>query len=367
MTTEKNLVVVKVSRSALLQNLRAHYALAPEWEVIPVLKSNAYGHGLALVAHILENEERIPFFALDSSFEAEMVRGAGVMKPLLIMGYTPISDVIASRLPDVSFSVHTLDDLEALARASASAAVQIKFDTGLHRLGIPHEDADRVAALLSGAPKLTVTGIFSHLAEAEVPDSPLTAKQIERWNTLAKRFQKEFPNIHSYHLANSAGFGHADRIVANAGRTGFALYGLNPGNLTAALTPILSMETIITAVRTIEPGETVGYNATFTAVRPTRVATVPVGYYEGVDRRLSGKGTFLVEGKLAPILGRVSMNISSCDVTDIPSATVGTPVTVMSAHASDPNSVANIARLCGTIPWDIMVRIAPHLKRTVEP
>jgi alanine racemase len=341
--------------------------LTPDWSAIPVLKSNAYGHGLALVAGIFEKEAGIPFFALDSYFEARVLRDAGVTKPLLILGHTPSESIEQNSLSDVVFAVASVEQLKNLHEKNVGARIHLKFDTGMHRQGIVLDRLDEVVTLVQGGGGLIVEGIFSHLADAETVDSALTRTQIERWNVLAARFRKECPGILWFHLANSAGFAHADAIDANAGRTGIALYGINPGNLPTPLVPALSMESCITEIRTIVPGERVGYNGTFTAKRITQVATVPIGYFEGVDRRLSNVGSYLVAGKPALILGRVSMNISSCDVTDIPAVGVGEMVVIVSGESGDPNSAESIARLTDTIPYEVLVRIPAHLQRVVEP
>jgi len=362
----KPLIKVFVSATALLRNLRAMGSLAPGWALIPVLKSNAYGHGLALVAGVLEKERSVPFFALDSYFEARALRDAGIMKSLLILGHTPTETIEENPFAHIIFTVASLEQLKVLHERRIEARIHLKFDTGMHRQGILLERVDEALTFIREGDSFRVEGIFSHLADAETPDSELTKTQIERWNVLVARFRKECPQVVWYHLANSAGFAHADDIDANAGRTGIALYGVNPGNLSIQLTPVLSLETVITEIRIIEPGERVGYNGTFTAKRPTRVATVPIGYSEGIDRRLSNTGSFLVNGRPAPILGRVSMNISSCDITDIPGAEVGDSVVIVSGKREDPNSVESIARATGTIPYEVLVHLPGHLARIIK-
>ncbi|MEK9177086.1 MAG: alanine racemase [Patescibacteria group bacterium] len=362
----KPAVRVRVRPSRLVANLRAMASLAPAWSVIPVLKSNAYGHGLVPVAKALEREEGVPFFGLDSYFEAEMLRAAGVMRDLLILGHTPFRTIVENQLPGLVFTVASLRQLQELRKMRVRARLHVKFDTGMHRQGIMLDELDAALAFMRGTDALSIEGVLSHLADAETPDSPLTKTQIERWNLLVARCRGGCPGVTWYHLANSAGFAHAGAIDANAGRTGIALYGVNPGNLATPLSPALSLESVITELRTIESGERVGYNGIFTATRETRVATVPIGYFEGVDRRLSGKGAYLVQGHEALVLGRVSMNISSCDVTHIPSAAVGDTVVIMSAEKNDANSTERIAQAIGTIPYEVLVRVPAHLERVFE-
>lgn len=358
-------VTLEISRSALPNNLQALQSLAPNWQVAPVLKSNAYGHGLVLVAELLSQEKNLPFFCIDSCFEAEVLRQAGVITPLLIMGYTPSMAIAANKLRGVSFVVGGMEQLQELIDKKTTQNIQLKFDTGMHRQGIPHAQLEDSIALLKKPHTLQLSGVLSHLADAEVTDSQQTEQQIKCWNEIANRFQTDFPTIQYYHLANSGGFAHHSKMVANVGRSGIALFGVNPGNLEVPLEPVLCMKSVISALRAIEVGEPIGYNHTTTVKRRTTVATIPVGYYEGVDRRLSQQGAYVINGQVAPLLGRVSMNISSCDVTDLLNVSVGTEVIVISNRNSDSNSIQHISKTLQTTPHEPLVHLPAHLRRIV--
>ncbi len=350
----KPVISVEISRSAILDNLSAMQSLAPNWEIAPVLKSNAYGHGLVLIAEVLKNEA-VPFFCVDSYPEAEQIRRAGIKKAILVMGHSPVKTIEKNRLKNISFVVFSLEQLKNLKRGR----VHLKFDTGMHRQGILFDDLEKVFPLLKN---LEVEGVMSHFAESEKPDSKLTKLQIERWNKIASKFQRDFP-VKYYHCANSGGFGFASEINANVGRSGIAIYGINPG-LHVELRPALQMKSIASEIREIEIGESVGYGAAFTAARKSKIATVPVGFFEGLNRKLSGKGVFKIGDLIAPIVGRISMNISSCDVSDL-NVKVGDSVTVISNSPADLNSVENIAKICETLPYEILVNIPPHLRRSL--
>lgn len=358
-------VMIEISRAALMSNLYALQSLTPTWQVAPVLKSNAYGHGLVLIAELLSQQKNLPFYCIDSCFEAEVLRQAGITTPLLILGYTPSIAIKTNKLKRMSFVVGSIEQLKELLQNESTQHIQLKFDTGMHRQGIPYADVDEVVSLLKLKHRLQVDGVLSHFAEADVADSTLTQKQINRWNDIAQCFQSKFPAIQYYHVANSAGFAYHSKVTANVGRPGLALYGINPGNLHILLQPVLCIKSIISSLRTIETGEPVGYNQTTKATRKTIVATVPVGYYEGVDRRLSNQGIFLIQGNPAPLLGRVSMNISSCDVTNIPQVVIGTSVIVISNNSVDKNSIQQIAKLCQTTPHEPLIHIPAHLRREV--
>lgn len=320
---------------------------------------------MVLVATIFEQAAGAPFFCIDSYFEAETLRHAGIKTPLLVIGHTPAIAIAKSARKHISFMVGSLEQLGALAAEYTGASVHLKFDTGMHRQGIPFDRLDDAVRLMKNARNVHFEGACSHFADADSPRSAFTAQQIARWNKIAMRLQKDFPAIRFYHIANSAGFAYHDSVIANVGRPGIALYGWNPGNLAATLHPTLRMRSVVSEIHEIAQGEHVGYGGAFTADYPMKIATVPVGYYEGVDRRFSPGGTFIVRGKPAPLVGRVSMNISVCDITSIKGATLGDAVTVISDNPDDPNSAGRIAERCGTIPYEILVRIPAHLHRTV--
>lgn len=355
------IITIEINKSALLNNLSSMRSIAPKWVIAPVLKSNAYGHGLTLVASILENEN-LPFFCVDSYSEAQMIRDFGITKAITVLGYTPTNTVAKNKLPNISFVVASMEQLRGLLKQKAS--IHIKFDTGMHRQGILPNQLGEVLNLI-GKTSLRIEGVMSHLADAETKNSTSVKQQILAWNELARRLQKSFPSIKYFHLANSAGFVYYDEIFGNVGRSGIALYGVNPGNLKLKLNPVLEMKSVISEIRTLEVHERIGYNGTFTTERKTKVATIPSGYFEGIDRRLSNKGVFKIGQKFAPLLGRISMNISSCDITDIKNADVGTSVVVISNKETEQNSVENIAKLCETVPHEIFAHIPVNLHRIV--
>jgi len=361
-SSHEPIISVLIHKAAYLNNLKLLQNLTPAWQLAPVIKSNAYGHGLVQIAEILDEQKDFPFICVDSLAEASILRHVGVRKALLILGHTPTDTIKKNKIKNIAFTVGSLEEVKGIT--STPATIHLKFDTGMHRQGIAPELYPEVSRIIKES-KLRVEGVLSHLADAETADSPLTQSQIEVWNNLAHKFQKDFPDIKYYHLANSAGLAHYDKINANLARPGIATYGLNPGNLPINLQPVLEMRAVISEIRDLKPGESVGYNATFTADRPMRIATIPCGYYEGIDRRLSNKGCYRINGEFAPIVGRVSMNITSCDITNIPEATIGAPVTIISNIPEDPNSAESIAKAIGTIFYEVLTGIPNTLRREV--
>ncbi|MFA6459430.1 MAG: alanine racemase [Candidatus Paceibacterota bacterium] len=375
------LIKIEISRSRLLHNLHEFQKISTNRSIAPVLKSNAYGHGLVEVARILEKErvlsgpEDLPFFAVDSYFEAISLRRSGIRTPLLVIGYTPPETICHSRLRDVSFAVTSLYTLhfligQRLPIFSKPKTIHLKIDTGMRRQGILHTEINEAIKLIKDNPNINIEGIFSHFSDADNPDTTFTQNQIAVWNIVEKLFRVEFPGLKYTHLSNTDGHRFAKNINANVSRLGLGLYGLLEGTVfpqNIYPEPVLEMRTTITSTKILLAGETVGYSNTFKASKDMTIATIPVGYYEGLDRRLSGKGTLLVgPGRIpCPIVGRISMNIASIDVSSVTNPRVGMEVIVISKDRKDPNSLENLAHICGTITYEGSVIIPAHLKRIV--
>ena len=395
------LIRVEISRKNLLHNLHEFRKLAPKdvhgnSQIAPVLKSNAYGHGLIEVASILKNEHHIPFFIVDSYFEAIALRSKGFKHHLLIIGYTRPETIRNSNLKNVSFTVTNIETLREIAiqkidRWESTGGkigfrspllrlrpklvhIHLKIDTGMHRQGILPGEIDEAINLIqhdgTGKRPVVLEGITSHLCDADNDDETFSEGQIHLWNKIVERFRHEFKSLKYIHLSATDGHRMTHDITANVSRLGIGLYGLSENaalHKQLDLLPVLEMKTIITGVKNLKEGETVGYGNTFKAKENMRIATIPVGYFEGMDRRLSNNGSVLVGQKhiVCPIIGRVSMNIISIDVSRVGDVKVGDEVVAMSAISSDENSIVNIAKKCATISYEIAVHIPTHLKKVI--
>ncbi|MBI4127866.1 MAG: alanine racemase [Parcubacteria group bacterium] len=360
------LVEVLIYRERLLYNLREFERRYPKLAIAPVLKSNAYGHGLSTIARILDGED-LPFLIVDSLFEARLLRHEGIRTPILVIGYTTIENIHRSNLRNIAFTITGFTQLEAVADSLPRPTMfHLKIDTGMHRQGIMPSEVTQAVHLLKQNRQLKLEGVFSHFADADSPDSAFTLKQIERWHEMVSLFKKEFSTIRYYHLSATAGMRYADRIEANMARIGRGLYGIDPvGTSDFELQPVLEMKTIVSAVKELAARDYVGYGLTFRAEKPMKIAVVSVGYFEGVDRRLSNRGVFKIHDQFCPIVGRVSMNITTVNVSSLPDVKEGDEVTVISKEREDPNSIESIAKICDTIPHEILVHIPQHLRRTV--
>lgn len=351
-------------RDNLLNNLKEYQQRYPKLSFAPVLKSNAYGHGLAIVAKILD-KETIAFLVVDSLFEAMILREEGIKSEILVIGYTSAENIKNSRLSGVAFTITSLEQLRAVAQIIAKPqSFHLKIDTGMNRQGILLGQAEEAIKIIKENKRIMLEGICSHLSDADNADNTFTESQIKEWQTAVELFKNNFPEIKYYHLSASSGVGYFDSFTSNVARLGLGLYGFNASPLVKLdLKPALRMESQISLIKNIAAGRAVGYGATYKIAGPTKIATVPVGYFEGVDRRLSSKGFLKIGDKLCPIIGRVSMNITTIDVSAVPEVKLGDRAIIISEKTGDKNSVEQMADLAQTIPYEILVHIGPQLRR----
>jgi len=358
------LVKVELDGEQLIKNFRVFDTIRPDVRVAPVLKSNAYGHGLFLVGKKLDKERPL-FFVVDSYHEAIMLKNEGVRSDVLVLGYTFPQNILNAHRNDVIFGLTTIDQIEELSKSlKQKKRFHLKIDTGMHRQGIMECDIPRAVRLIKENHNIVLEGVCSHFADADTKDSEFTKKQIERWNGVVELMKKEFLNLKYMHMEATAGTQYGNLIHANVLRVGLGIYGIDSAKREDfPIKPVLQMESVIAGIKRIQKGEYVGYNATFCADREMTIAVVPVGYFEGVDRRLSNKGFFKMKGEYCPIVGRVNMNMTSVDISHVQGVKEGDVVEVISSNPSDKNSVESIANECGILPYEILVGIPEKIRR----
>lgn len=348
------LVEVRIIRDRLLENYRFFEKRVFPALVAPVLKSNAYGHGLYEVAHIFENEN-LPFIVVDSYYEALMLRYDGVTVPILVIGFTPLATLQVARSRHTSYTLISIEEARGLAVSlSRPTTLHIKIDTGMHRQGIAPYELEETLSLLAQNPLIYVEGLCSHFADADGVEETFTNAQIKLWNECVALAKQRAPSIRYFHIGNTRGTRFAAQCDANVVRVGIGLFD-----------ETLEMRTQIASICEVKIGEKIGYNGTFVASHPMKLATIPVGYYEGVDRRLSNKGSVEVGGVMCPIVGRVSMNITIVDVSSFSDAHIGGSVSVISSDSTKKNSIIQMAKECDTIPYELLVHIPSQLRRIV--
>lgn len=336
-----------------------------EHDLAPVIKSNAYGHGLDLVADAIADRDDVPFVCVAALREARRLQKSDCDISVLIIGYTSVAAITACELSGVTFAITSFEQLKKLdSKLTNQRNFHLKVETGMHRYGVKPENVKHALEIIKGNSHINLTGAFSHFSDAYEPDSQFTRTQIKRWNKVTKTIN-QFTDVDYLHMAATSGHFYRQNIIANTERVGIGMYGVTSYASKLELKPALSLQTKVATIKKVSAGGSVGYSRSFQADSDKLVAVLPLGYQEGVDRRLSNTGSVLVNGKTCPIVGKVSMNATMVDITGTENVTAGDSVTVLSANPQDPNSVLTVADKIGTIPYEILVHISPELKRVI--
>ncbi|MCM1045458.1 MAG: alanine racemase [Candidatus Gastranaerophilales bacterium] len=365
---------VEVDLDKIVSNMRHLKANLPkDTRLMAVVKADGYGHGSVPIARVLEPLDFVYGFAVATAEEAHILRMAKIEKPILILGYTfPYSYEQLVR-EEVRLTVFRTDTIEALARAAGAvgkcAKVHVKVDTGMSRIGIsPDEEGLSFVGRLLRENAIEVEGIFTHFARADETDKGAAKRQFAIFQRFVERIEKTFGvSIPMRHCANSAAIMELPKMGLNMARAGIALYGLYPSaevsKGSVSLAAALSLYSHVVYIKTIHAGQSVSYGGTFTAERAMRVATIPLGYGDGYPRGLSGKGSVLIRGKKAAILGRVCMDQFMVDVTDIPDAAEGDLVTLIGADGGERIDVEWLGELSGRFHYELVCDLGKRLPR----
>jgi alanine racemase len=362
--------LAEVDLGAIQRNLqRLREAVGPRVGVWGVVKADAYGHGAVPVARALE--PLCNALAVSLAEEGMELRAAGVRAPIVVLGAyygTHHADVLAHRLTPV---VYDLGDLERFAAAAARrgrrADVHIKIDTGMSRLGFATTELPRVLARLAALDSLRLAGLCTHFASADLPDSDVTREALARFDEcLATARATGFERLIN-HAANSAAAVRFPEARLDAVRPGLALYGAMPSQHVplSGLEPALRLTTRLMSVHDIAPGATVSYGGLWRASRPSRVATLPVGYADGYPRHVRD-ARVLIRGHRVPVVGAVCMDMLMADVTDVPGAREGDLATLLGADGAEVIGVDDLARWAGTVSYEILCGISKRVPRALR-
>jgi alanine racemase len=344
-----------------------------------VIKGNAYGHGMVPVAQTIEGLPRISYLLVASLSEAVTLRHAGIKKPILVLSYC---DAPLEKAFEYDIHLPVLDEQSAelinnvACRMGKQAQVHVKVDTGLSRLGMHYTTAVASITRIAQHKNIILRGIFTHFSNSESDDLSFAQFQQEQFARIIDQLSSQNITFQYRHTSCSAAITahvYGLPLVSNMVRLGIGTYGLWPSVENKALTqsrlpsfslqPVLSWKTKILQIKEVPSGSPVGYDRTHITTRPTKLALLPVGYADGLDRRLSNCGAVLVNGQLAPILGRVAMNVTIIDVTDIAQVSPGDTACLIDNH---PRVTAtDIAAAIGTIHYEIVTRINPQLPRII--
>jgi alanine racemase len=321
--------------------------------LIAVLKADAYGHGAVPLAK--KCSDRVAMIAVALLEEAIELRTAGIDIPLLVFG--PVSDVALALDHRITLGVVGPEELEAVCRVARDrdVAIHLKFDTGMGRMGVTESELPRVVEMIRSTPRLRVDAVYTHFANASNPADPLTGKQTAKFAEMTKVL-----NAPLHHLANSPAMMRGLVAAGDYVRVGLSLLGgeaLDAGQ--SKLEPVLRWRTEILRLKDLPAGHAIGYGATFHTKRPSRIATLPVGYADGYDRLLSNNADVLVRGRRAPVVGRVSMDLLTVDVTEIPDARFGDEVVLLGGEIT----AEELAQRTGTISYEVFCRISKRVPR----
>jgi alanine racemase len=373
----------EISRSRLVHNFRLLRSLAgPSVELLAVVKANAYGHGAAECASILA-AEGASWFGVTCVEDAIILRRSSPAARILAMSglWRGEADaVLEHRITPAVWEPLHLDLLEAAARSRrlgpATVPVHLEIDTGMSRQGVQLASLPLLLDCLTPQSPLRVEALMTHFHSAESPQA--TQGQVWQFSAAVELAISCGVRPEILSAGSSASLLQKDtdavtELAARIGarrmlRSGIALYGYSPLSpqppaLHDALQPVLAWKTRVISLRTIEPGETAGYDATFQAQRPTRLALLPVGYADGLNRLLSSCGCVLLRGRSAPIAGRVSMDQTIVDVTEIPETALGDEAVLIGDQGSERITAAAVAQLTGTIPYEVLCGIAARVPR----
>ncbi len=363
LSTYQPLNLIEISKNNLLNNYKYLSSLNSKIKVAPVLKSNAYGHGLIPVAMSLDSAD-CPFFCVDSIYEAYELLKAKIKTPILIMGYLDPNNLKVKKLP-FSYALWDLKLAESININQPEASVHLFIDSGMHREGVQLKDLPEFLTKLKKY-HLKIDGVMSHFASVRNEKDPLYLSQLENFKRGLEVCKREGINPRWRHIAASDGLlkGNLKNLskITNMARAGLAFYGISENN---NLKPALIFKTKIVQMKKIKKGDLVGYDGVFTASKDMTIGILPAGYNDGIDRRLSNKGIVKIDDKFCKILGRVSMNLCTIDLSYVNKPQIGTDVIIYSDILDDKNSILNAAKLINTISYELLVQLTATTRRII--
>lgn len=339
-------------------------------KMIAVVKADGYGHGAVPIARKVEAYDYLCGFAVASVEEGIELREAGIRKPILVLGYTFEEDYEVMIEYEIQPAIFTLEMARAFAKAASNknvcAPIHLAVDTGMSRIGLPDtEEGINTACAIHEIKSLQIEGVFTHFAKADEEDKGYTQMQMDRF----ARFCDELNHlgIHGFlrHCSNSAGILEIPRAHMDMVRAGIIIYGIYPSDEVSReqkLEPVMELKSHVVYIKSVEKGTSVSYGGTFVADKTMRIATVPVGYGDGYPRSLSNKGSVLIRGKRAPILGRVCMDQMMVDVTDI-EAEMLDEVTLLGRDGNEIITADELGALSGRFPYEFVCDISKRVRR----
>lgn len=359
---------VEINLSYLYNNVKVYSAHLPSTtQIMAVVKADAYGHGDKVVAKYL-SDRGIRHFAVSNIDEAIHIRTAGVEGQILILGYTPIERAGELIKYDVTQTLLSEDYADKLAATGLSVKCQFAIDTGMRRIGLNTDNLENCEKVIREySQRLNLNGLFTHLCVADTPEqNDFTKKQIDLFEMVVSRVSELSL---SCHCMNSAGGLWHKSDESCFARLGIILYGLKPNYMNVlpeGIKPALSWKSVVSMVKCVYPGDTIGYGRSYMVNQPMTIATIPTGYADGYPRLLSNKGYVLINGRKAPIVGQVCMDQMMVDVTDIPDVRFESEVVLIGESGGEVITADNLANMIGTIGYEIVCGINKRVDRVYQ-
>lgn len=366
-------VYAKINLDAVEHNLDAmHQLLQPGTQIMAVIKADGYGHGAVEIAHAIEGLDYLYGFAVATAEEALSLRKYGVRKPILVLGYVFPEHYQMLVNQAVRITVFTQEMAvqlsEAAGRAGRDAAVHMKIDTGMSRIGMPvNKESVKMIAQTASLAHIVVEGIFTHFARADETDKTSAVSQLAQFQEMIRLLEEAGIKIPYRHCSNSAAVIDLPQANMDIVRAGIAMYGLWPSSEVQksriALKPALELKSHVAYVKELEAGRSISYGGTYTLQSPAKIATIPVGYADGYPRSLSNKGCVLIHGQKAPIVGRICMDQFMADVTGIPNVETGDTVTLAGTDGPGQITLEELGDLSGRFNYEFACCLGKRIPR----
>ncbi len=369
---------LEISKSALVHNLKTFRKLVGKDVVLSqAVKANAYGHGLVECSKILE-KGGIDYLCVNAFFEAVTLRKAGIKVPILIIGYTPLSDLEGiTKLKNVELIVYNLETLKKLGKLNKKVKIHLKIETGSYRQGVEIKDIPKFVTEIKKYPKIILNGTSTHFANIEDRiNHQYTLFQLKELKKAIHLLEIEGLAPHYRHCANSAATLVLPESYFNFVRVGVGMYGLWPSKKTEIaaertgtnieLNPVMTWKTVVAQIKDVKKGSLVGYGCTYKTSKNSKIAVLPVGYYDGYVRLLSNRGNVLIRGKKCPVVGRVCMNMIMVDVTHVTDIKLEDEVVLIGKQGHSIITAEEMGELSNTINYEVPTRINERIPRIIK-
>ncbi len=356
----------EISLKNLAHNLKMAREKTGSSNIIAVVKADAYGHGASEVArHLIK--KGVSYLGVAFTKEAISLRESGIQVPILVFFERDnIRECFEYNLTPVVFDMKTARRFSASAyRQNRRIAVHVKIDTGMGRVGIPASAALKEIIKIAELKNIQIEGLMSHFSEADLKDKEFADLQLTKFRSIAKDLKKKKISFTHMHISNSAAVLSMPDAHMNTVRPGIMLYGYAYPDV-KGLKPVLSLKSGIVLIKKVPSETPISYGRTFVTKRKSTIATIPVGYADGYNRKLSNNSHVLINGKKAPIAGRVCMDTIMADVTDIPDVSYKSEVVLIGRQGREKITADDIAERTGTIPYEVLTSIGERVKRVYK-